>query len=341
MKFAKQSFSRKYKPIAFFVFAVLFAIVFNAAAISAQTKKPFADSGEILAEFTFTSSISKSKEQINKELIEAVKTRGVEFVLLEEDEVSLRKAGANDLLIKAIFDNLTAEFEKNFKENLYSKFISDRSGDRLEIRKDQVNAAKMFLRLYGNSKEEKVLVDYFRENLPILEKQIAEFEAKQNQSAFGKPKTTNSKNLDNKSNKKQLKLKEIIEKLKKTSGAEDEQKLIKEICEHGADFVLNSENEKSLRDAGASDLIIKIIKESSPEIQKEKERLYVLYVNNYDKDIEKRKIAIKAGKEYLEKFENDECRNFEDSLITYFKEYIPLIEKQIEETENPVSSSQT
>lgn len=319
-----------HKSVVILVCTVLFAFIFNAGATSAQIKKPFADSGEILAKLTFTSSISKSKEQINKELTEAIRMRGVEFVLLEEDEIPLRKAGANDLLIKAILKNITPEFKRKFKENLYSKFSSCQPENCFEKKKEGLKAAKQFLRLFGDSQEDKELVEYFKKNLPIIEKAIAEAEAEQ--SASERSQINNQKNLSTKSEKQRLKLNEIIKKLNQNSSAEDEQKLVKEICERGADFILNSENKKSLRDAGASDLLIKTIKDRSPDVHKEKERLYVLYVNNYDKDVEKRKIALKAGKEYLEKFENSECHQ-DDPLIPYFKENIPILEKQIDEIE--------
>ncbi len=65
------------------------------------------------------------------------------------------------------------------------------------------------------------------------------------------------------------------------------------------------------------------------DAQKEKEALYAKYINNYDKDIEKRKIAVQAGKDYLQKFGGgDESA---DPLIAYFKENVPVIEKTIKE----------
>lgn len=47
--------------------------------------------------------------------------------------------------------------------------------------------------------------------------------------------------------KKPLKLKEAISKIKENSGEENGQKLVKEICERGVDFALTAENEKTLR----------------------------------------------------------------------------------------------
>ncbi len=66
--------------------------------------------------------------------------------------------------------------------------------------------------------------------------------------------------------------------------------------------------------------------------QKEKEALYAKYTENYkSKDIEKRKIAVQAGKEYLQKFGED--ASGADQLVPYFKEQVPVLEKQIKEAE--------
>ena len=65
--------------------------------------------------------------------------------------------------------------------------------------------------------------------------------------------------------------------------------------------------------------------------QKEKEALYAKYIANYDKDIAKRKIAVEAGKEYLQKFGSGS--EAEDPLIPYFKENVPLLEKNIKDAE--------
>lgn len=60
--------------------------------------------------------------------------------------------------------------------------------------------------------------------------------------------------------------------------------------------------------------------------QKVKEALYAKYNDNYDSnDVEKRKIAVQAGKEYIQKF----GENADDPLVPYFKENIPVLEEAI------------
>jgi hypothetical protein len=67
------------------------------------------------------------------------------------------------------------------------------------------------------------------------------------------------------------------------------------------------------------------------DTQKEKEALYAKYIANYDKEVDKRKIAVQAGKEYLQKF--GEGNEAEDPLIPYFKTNVPLLEQQIKDIE--------
>lgn len=71
--------------------------------------------------------------------------------------------------------------------------------------------------------------------------------------------------------------------------------------------------------------------------QKEKEALYAKYIANYDKDIAKRKIAVEAGKEYLQKFGSGS--EAEDPLIPYFKENVPLLEKNIKEAQDAAAGA--
>lgn len=109
-------------------------------------------------------------------------------------------------------------------------------------------------------------------------------------------------------------LKHILSKFRftsrKTKSVEQLNKeLIDEILERKVNFQLNAENEKSLKEAGASDLLLKTISENSqPEVETEAMRLYKLYVDNYKSDDAKSlKIALNAAKEFVKKFENDEC----------------------------------
>ena len=106
--------------------------------------------------------------------------------------------------------------------------------------------------------------------------------------------------------------------------AEINEQLVKEICNRRVNFTLISEDEKSLKKAGASDLLIKTIRENSTEETKEMTSLYEKYEVNYQAvNIEQKKIALDAAKEFVKKYENSECLK---EQVNYFKEAIPALE---------------
>lgn len=99
--------------------------------------------------------------------------------------------------------------------------------------------------------------------------------------------------------------------------------LIGKIPKEKIGFELNEATEKTLRDAGANDLVISLIhKNVLPEVVEAK-FLYDIYLNNYESvDIEKLEIALKSAKEFVNKFENKKCY---EEHIKYYKEAINLL----------------
>lgn len=63
------------------------------------------------------------------------------------------------------------------------------------------------------------------------------------------------------------------------------------------------------------------------DAQTEKEKLYKTYMDNYDKDVAKKKIAIEAAKQYMEKFPDDK------EQVEYFKTAVPTLEEEIKKFE--------
>ena len=102
-----------------------------------------------------------------------------------------------------------------------------------------------------------------------------------------------------------------------------------EIAKRKIGFELNEANEKTLRDAGANDSLIKLIRENVFQDAIDEKILYAKYFENYDSvKVEKIKIAIEAAKEFIEKFENKECHT---ELVKYYKEAIPQLIKTIKD----------
>ncbi len=133
-----------------------------------QQEKPVS-LNDIQAELTFTSRISKSEDEINNLLIKDIRKRGVNFILTSEDAKILKKAGANNLLIKVIRENLPKELEEQII--LYKKYTDNYNGT-VEQKKIAIEAAREFVRKYSGNKEAKEIIDYFRQIVPLLEKQL-------------------------------------------------------------------------------------------------------------------------------------------------------------------------
>ena len=136
--------------------------------IQGQQEKPVSFE-HIKAKLVFRSRISKSNEEINKQLIIDIRKRGVNFILSSVDTKILKKIGANDLLIKAILENLSKELEEQII--LYKKYTDNFNGT-IKQKKIAIEAAKEFVNKYSDNKELKDIIDYFRKNGPFLEKYL-------------------------------------------------------------------------------------------------------------------------------------------------------------------------
>ncbi len=106
--------------------------------VQGQPEKPFS-LNDIQAELNSISRIIKSTEEINKVLITEVRKRGVNFTLTFEKTKFLKKAGASDLLIKVICENLPKKIEEQII--LYKKFTDNYAGT-LEQKRKALEAAK-------------------------------------------------------------------------------------------------------------------------------------------------------------------------------------------------------
>ncbi len=112
------------------------------------------------------------------------------------------------------------------------------------------------------------------------------------------------------------------------STKEINEQLIKDVRKRGIEVILTSEEEKSLKKAGASKLLIKLIRESSRK-REEQLILYKKHTDNYDGTIEQKKIALEAAKEFVKRYSDvAEFKDIKD-IIKYFKANIPGLEKQI------------
>ncbi len=153
----------------FLIFTGLFVFL-TAQNTPAQERSEYIDLNYILAKLTFTSRISKSTEQINDELIKEIRERKVDFVLVNEKEKEIEKAGGNELLIKTIHENPQKEIKAAFDENaaLYQQYLDNYKGN-IEQKKIAIKAGKEYIEKYGDDADFKPQIEYLKKAILELE----------------------------------------------------------------------------------------------------------------------------------------------------------------------------
>lgn len=138
-------------------------------------------------------------------------------------------------------------------------------------------------------------------------------------SALGQTKTTQPE-------KKPLKLAEIRQRLTLQSTTRESidginKHLIADVRKRDVAFALLAAGEEALRAIGASEKLIKVIR-NSPRT-KDKMRLDAIFRDNASGNLKQRFVAVKAAKEFLQKYENDEDVK---EFVEYLKRWMPQSE---------------
>ncbi|MGE3170965.1 MAG: hypothetical protein AB7G18_18920 [Pyrinomonadaceae bacterium] len=121
-----------------------------------------------------------SEEEIrrtNQTLIQAVRSRGVDFVLSREEEWSLRLRDASDELIAAIRDAVPenereARLRQREQESLYNTFATTFSQNDLNSKRTALSAANRFVEAYGDDPSLSEIVRFMKRSMPGLERSI-------------------------------------------------------------------------------------------------------------------------------------------------------------------------
>ena len=131
-----------------------------------QEKPNYLNFNEIITKLNSASNDEKSLKAINEQLIIDVQKRKVDFILSSEDEMSLRREGANDLLIQTIVENTTEATRQKLKQDLYKIFGTT------EDKRDTLKLSKKFIRYFGKSEEDKEVISYLTKVVPNLEADV-------------------------------------------------------------------------------------------------------------------------------------------------------------------------
>ncbi len=112
----------------------------------------------------------------------------------------------------------------------------------------------------------------------------------------------------------QLTLKQIIKTLKSKSKSKSinkiNEQLIKDVRNRTVSFELTAKSEKSLKNVGASDKLVKVIRENTLKSLNEATVLYKKFTDNYNGTLEQKKLALAVAKEFMNKYsDNDEENN--------------------------------
>lgn len=139
----------------------------------------------------------------------------------------------------------------------------------------------------------------------------------------------------------EVSLKEMLTKFRFTSRREKtaeqiNEELIGEVRRRKVNFALNAADEKSLREAGATDRLIETVRENYPEKLNKAYRLFTRYneivsTEAWSQNSGEIKELLEIAKEYVAVFENDACYKRQ---VDYFKDFIPVLEKDIEKISN-------
>lgn len=156
-----------------FAFCISLPINFLGQQVSVQQNQPL-NFWDIRKTLVFRSQQRESDAEINERLVRIVRQRKVNFLLSDDEEKSLKKAGDSDLLIETIRESLPKNLEELLV--LYNKYVENYKGD-LKQQKTAIEAAKEFVEKYkadkeskyGNEKELKQIFEYFKETIQSLE----------------------------------------------------------------------------------------------------------------------------------------------------------------------------
>ena len=153
----------------------------SASPSSTPGKPPPLYFDEIVKTFRFGKGVRPSDAEISARLIEAVKTRGIYFILTDSERKELIEAGATRALVAAIDNALTASQKQKIVaeqkeiaeiDKLYQIISNNFRSDEFQKLSLAIEAGKEFIERYGSDERVKEIVIWLKENLPKWERRI-------------------------------------------------------------------------------------------------------------------------------------------------------------------------
>lgn len=160
----------RYKTIKFSIFLTLI-LLFGQTVLSQGNlsciETNFLLFDDVMDKFRFPRGLSAA--QINEQLIPEILKNKAGFDLNVDREKQLRLAGANDLLIKTIGENLLPENQREAIRlyRIYQTHYEFTDETNVKI---AINAANNFIAKFGNDECYQDQIEYLRNAVPLLEK---------------------------------------------------------------------------------------------------------------------------------------------------------------------------
>ena len=166
-------------------FRILIRIVLLSAALAVPLGAQEIDQGsdkpvtkrEVRVTLRLAPETLEGIEAANKELIEKIRERSVDFALTREEEWSLSLQDASDELIQTIHDALPPEERERLlkrvqQDGLYLTFLANQSRPDANSRLIAVAAGKEFLQRYRNDGTVRDKIALLEKAVPALERSI-------------------------------------------------------------------------------------------------------------------------------------------------------------------------
>jgi predicted DNA-binding protein len=165
----------------FFILLSFFIFTNGCQPCFAQEKPNYVTFDEILNNLNLSSKTKKSNAEINRQIIEQIIEKKVDFILTKEDEEKLRKVGGNKTLFETINVNIPQDVKKKRlleqeMQVVYKKFTDNYDGQTSVQRKIAIEAAKVFLQKYSDNPDVKEIIEYFKKYIPQAERLIRQME---------------------------------------------------------------------------------------------------------------------------------------------------------------------
>lgn len=132
---------------------------------------------EISVSLRLAGDLPENLEKTNRELIEEIRDRGVNFALSTEEEWALQLQDASPELIVAIREALApaerqAVLDNTQRDGLYNAFMTNRGREDVASKQIAIASGKEFIRRYRSDPSQANTIRLMERTIPTLERSV-------------------------------------------------------------------------------------------------------------------------------------------------------------------------